>query len=187
MSRGFCSKALQTRAPWTEVELAQMTESCLAGVQKVFRPEGPRVSQKSLAPVQTRFAPVQPHAALVQRAFCSYFPKDLLRPLQGTLGHISWFDLCPWRLGLQVKPSWIHLIHTIFLELNDKMVTKMWPKQKSDPSPFASSLLQHILSPKLVLTCCLDGSWSILTFLALLSGYFGRQTLMTSASDPHAL
>ena len=80
---------LQTRAPWTEVELAQMNESCLAGVQKVFWPEGPRVSQKSLAPVQTRFAPVQPHVAPVQRAFCSYFRKDLLRPLQSTLGQIS--------------------------------------------------------------------------------------------------
>ena len=38
---------LQTRAPWTEVNLAQMTESCLAGVQKVFWAEGPRVSHKS--------------------------------------------------------------------------------------------------------------------------------------------
>ena len=85
----FAFLVLQTRAPWTEVNLAQMTESCLAGVQKVFRPEGPRVSQKSLAPVQTRFAPVQPPVAPVQRAFCSRLRKDRLRPLQNTLGQIS--------------------------------------------------------------------------------------------------
>ena len=37
-----------------------MTEGCLAGVQTVFWKEGPRVSQRSLAPGQKRFAPVQP-------------------------------------------------------------------------------------------------------------------------------
>ena len=69
---------LQTRSPWTEVKLAQMTESCLSGVQRVSWAEGPRVSQKSLAPgqIETRFAPVQPHVAPVQRAFCSYVHKD---------------------------------------------------------------------------------------------------------------
>ena len=35
-----------------------MTESCLAGVQKVFWAEGPRVSRKPLAPLQTGFASV---------------------------------------------------------------------------------------------------------------------------------
>ena len=65
-----------------------MTESCLAGVQKVFWTEGPRVSQRSLAPGQTRFAPMEPHVAPVQPAFCSYVCKDLLRPLQSILGQI---------------------------------------------------------------------------------------------------
>ena len=51
--------ALQTRAPWTEVKLAQISESCLAGVQKVFWAEGSRVSQESLALGQARFAPKQ--------------------------------------------------------------------------------------------------------------------------------
>ena len=56
----------------------------------------------SLAPGQTRFAPVQPHVAPMQTAFCSHVRKDLLRPLQSTLGQISWFDSCPRRLGLQL-------------------------------------------------------------------------------------
>ena len=38
---------LQTRAPWTEVELAQMNESCLAGVQKVLFGPRDRESPKS--------------------------------------------------------------------------------------------------------------------------------------------
>ena len=64
------SPALQTRAPWTEVKVAQMTQSCLAGVHNVLSAEGPRVFQKSLAPGQTRLASVQ-------QAVCSYARKDL--------------------------------------------------------------------------------------------------------------
>ena len=79
----------QTRTRWTEVKSVQMTESRLAGVQKVFCVEGPRVSLESLAPGQTRFAPVQPHVAPVRPAFCSYVLKDLLRSLQSILGQIS--------------------------------------------------------------------------------------------------
>ena len=78
--RECCRDLLQTRAPWTEVKLPQTTESCLTGVQKVFWAKGPRVSQKSHVSGQTRFAPVQPHVAPVQRPFCSDVRKDLLCP-----------------------------------------------------------------------------------------------------------
>ena len=68
---------------------AQMTESCLAGVQKGLLGRGATSLPKSLALGQTRFAPVQPHVAPVQQAFCSNVRKDLLCPLQSTLGQIS--------------------------------------------------------------------------------------------------
>ena len=74
---------LQARAPWTEVESVQMTESRLAGVQKVFWAEGARVSQKSLAPEQTRFGPCNP---MLRQC---HVRKDLLRIPQSTLGRIS--------------------------------------------------------------------------------------------------
>ena len=35
--------------------------------------------------------------------------KDLLRPLQGTLGQINRFDFCPWRPGLQILPWFVEL------------------------------------------------------------------------------
>ena len=49
--------------------------------------------------------PCNPVLRQCNEPFCSYFPKDLLRPLQSTLGHISWFDFCPWRPGLQTYPK----------------------------------------------------------------------------------
>ena len=65
---------MRTRAPWTEVRSVQMTE------------EPPK---SNLRLGKYRFAPVQPHVAPVRPAFCSYVCKDLLRPLQSILDHIS--------------------------------------------------------------------------------------------------
>ena len=59
----------------------RLTRSCLSARGQE--------SPKSLAPGQTRFAPVQPPVASVQQALCSYVRKGLVRPLQSILGQIS--------------------------------------------------------------------------------------------------
>ena len=84
-----------------QIRTNDRTLSCVGA--KCLWAKGPRVSRKSIAPVQTRFVLVQPHVAPAQQAFCSYVCKDLLRPLQSTLGQISWFDLCPSQPGLQLS------------------------------------------------------------------------------------
>ena len=81
---------LQTRAPWTEVKLAQMTESCLAGVQRSFGPSDQESPKSYLRLGKQGLRPCNP---MLRQCNGSCVPTislmTFLRPLQSTLGQIS--------------------------------------------------------------------------------------------------